>query len=61
MNKLTNAAVMVVALGTAYGLGIISCVAWEVKLLAEAVTEVEKSKNKKPTYRRYVPKHKDSV
>lgn len=42
MKSCRNAAVMLLALGTAYGLGIISCVAYEVKLFAEVVSATKK-------------------
>lgn len=45
MSKLGNVATVGLALVTAYGLGIISCVGWEVKMLAEAYVAIEKGKN----------------
>ena len=35
LKNLTNFSITVLALGTAYGLGILSCVYWEIKLIAE--------------------------
>ena len=42
MKTCRNAALMMLALGTAYGLGIISCVVYEVKLFAEVAAATKK-------------------
>lgn len=55
--NLRDAAVVVLALGTAYGLGVISCVAYEIKLLAECSRGTEKSDHK-VSYRDFYDKHK---
>ena len=34
LRGLRNASIVILALGTAYGLGVLSCVYWELKLLA---------------------------
>lgn len=49
MKKLGNAATIGLALCTAYGLGIISCVAYEVKLFAELCESTKKEV--RPQYR----------
>lgn len=35
MKNFKDVAVVTLALGTAFGLGVISCVAWEIKMFAE--------------------------
>ena len=42
MKTCRNAALMMLALGTAYGLGIISCVVYEVKLFSEVAAATKK-------------------
>ena len=42
IKDLRDAAVVTLALGTAYGLGVLSCVYWEVKALGEFCNPTKK-------------------
>lgn len=48
-----DAAVTVLALGTAYGLGILSCVVYEVRLFVECCEATKKQKCEPVTYQDY--------
>ena len=51
---LRDVAVTVLALATAYGLGILSCVVYEAKMFVDVYTELKKDqKPKNVSYRRY--------
>lgn len=56
LKSITNAATVGLALATAYGLGVISCVVYEVKLFADVVEKV----NKEDTNVRNNKKHRVS-
>lgn len=53
LKTIANAATVGLALATAYGLGILSCVVYEVKLFAEVVEKAKKEDKVKDDERVY--------
>ena len=60
LKDLRDLSVTVVALGTAYGLGVLSCVYWELKALAGVCQESKESKESYQKGKYYKEYYKES-